>query len=62
VQTALYAAFSSKQTVSTQGLLQALKATVPLSITRSEEIQALRTWAKQRAVPASMADAKGEGA
>ncbi len=62
VQTALYAALSSKQTVSTQGLLQALKATVPLSITRSEEIQALRTWAKQRAVPASMADAKGEGA
>src|SRR2546426_8056440 len=62
VQTALYAAFSSKQTVSTQGLLQALKVTVPLSITRSEEIQALRTWAKQRAVPASMADAKGEGA
>src|SRR5712692_6163148 len=62
VQTALYAAFSTKQAVSTQGLLQALKATVPLSITRSEQIQALRTWAKQRAVPASMADAKGEGA
>jgi len=62
VQTALYAAFSSKQTVSTQGLLDALKATVPLSITRSEEIQELRAWARQRAVPASMADAKAEGA
>ena len=59
VQTALYAAFSSKQTVSTQGLLDALKATVPLSVTRSEEIQELRAWASQRAVPASLADAKG---
>jgi SpoVK/Ycf46/Vps4 family AAA+-type ATPase len=62
VQTALYAAFSNKQTVSTQGLLDALKATVPLSITRSEEIEELRAWAGQRAVPASVADAKGEGA
>jgi SpoVK/Ycf46/Vps4 family AAA+-type ATPase len=62
VQTALYAAFSSKQTVSTQGLLDALKATVPLSITRSEEIQELRAWARQRAVPASVTDAKAEGA
>jgi SpoVK/Ycf46/Vps4 family AAA+-type ATPase len=39
VQTAMYAAFSSKQQVSTQGLLDALKATVPLSTTRAEEIQ-----------------------
>ena len=62
VQTALYAAFSSKQIVSTQSLLDALKATVPLSTTRSEEIQALRAWAELRAVPASAADAKGEGA
>jgi ATP-dependent 26S proteasome regulatory subunit len=62
VQTALYAAFSSKQTVSTQGLLDALKATVPLSITRSEEIEELRAWAKLRAVPASAADAKGKSA
>src|SRR5260370_41961788 len=46
VQTALYAAFSSKQNLSTQGLLDALKATVPLSTTRAEEIQALRTWAR----------------
>ena len=62
VQTALYAAFSSKQTVSTQGLLDALKATVPLSTTRAEEIQALRGWATQRAVPASAGDARGQGA
>ena len=62
VQTALYAAFSSKQAVSTQGLLDALKATVPLSITRSEEIEELRAWARLRAVPASVEDAKGESA
>jgi SpoVK/Ycf46/Vps4 family AAA+-type ATPase len=62
VQTSLYAAFSSKQTVTTQGLLDALKATVPLSITRSEEIEELRTWARLRAVPASVAEAKGQGA
>ncbi len=62
VQTALYSAFSTKQAVSTQGLLDALKATVPLSVTRSEEIQELRAWASQRAVPASLEDAKAEGA
>jgi len=62
LQTALYAAFSNKQPVNTQSLLDALKATVPLSVTRSEEIEQLRAWARQRAVPASIADAKGEGA
>ena len=62
VQTALYAAFANKQTVTTAGLLDALKATVPLSVTRSEEIEELRAWASQRAVPASLADAKAEGA
>ncbi len=48
--------------VTTQNLLDALSQTVPLSITRSEEIQALRAWAKLRAVPASVSDAKAEGA
>jgi SpoVK/Ycf46/Vps4 family AAA+-type ATPase len=62
VQTALYAAFSRKQTVNTQDLLDALEATVPLSTTRSEEIQTLRAWAQRRAVPASVVDATREGA
>src|SRR4029077_10984670 len=61
VQTSLYAAFASKQAVSTQGLLDALKATVPLSVTRSEEIEELKNWARLRAVPASAADAKAAG-
>jgi SpoVK/Ycf46/Vps4 family AAA+-type ATPase len=55
VQTAMYAAYSSKKDLTTQTLLDALKATVPLSKTRAEEIMALRQWAQARAVPASAA-------
>ena len=62
VQTGLYAAFSSKQALSTQLLLDALRTTVPLSTTRAEEIATLREWAKTRAVPASTQDAKAERA
>jgi ATP-dependent 26S proteasome regulatory subunit len=62
VQAALYASFSSKQPLATGSLSDALAMTVPLSATRAEEIQELRNWARARAVPASVADAKGEGA
>lgn len=62
LQTAMYAAYSSKQPLATQGLIDALKATVPLSTTRAEEIQQLRAWAQNRAVAASVPDARGEGA
>lgn len=62
VQTAMYAAYSSKQPLGTPGLVEALRATVPLSTTRAEEIQQLREWAQNRAVPASTPEAKGEGA
>jgi len=58
VQTALYAAFASKQELSNEDLLTALKSTVPLSITRAEEIAELRAWAKDRAVWASSPEAK----
>src|SRR5271165_4623197 len=61
VQTALYAAFARKQELRTEDLLTALSSTVPLSITRAEEIAKLRTWAKDRAVWASAPEAKGEG-
>jgi SpoVK/Ycf46/Vps4 family AAA+-type ATPase len=53
VQTALYVAFSAKNELTTQSLLDALSQTVPLSVTRAEEITGLREWAKTRAVPAS---------
>jgi SpoVK/Ycf46/Vps4 family AAA+-type ATPase len=54
VQTALYAAFARKQQLSTEDLLTALSSTVPLSVTRAEEIAELRAWAKDRAVWASV--------
>jgi hypothetical protein len=57
VQTALYAAFARKQELSTEDLLTALSSTVPLSITRAEEIAELREWAKTRAVWASSPEA-----
>jgi ATP-dependent 26S proteasome regulatory subunit len=53
LQSALYAAFARKQELSTADLLTALSSTVPLSITRGEEIATLRDWAKERAVWAS---------
>ena len=62
VQTALYAAYSQKQQLTDQHLLEAIQGTVPLSTTRAEEIEALRQWASQRAVPASTPDARAESA
>ena len=62
VQTALYAAYSQKQQLADQHLLEAIQSTVPLSTTRAEEIDALRQWAGQRAVPASTPDARAESA
>ncbi len=62
VQTALYAAYSQKMEITTEHLLNALKATVPLSTTRAEEIETLRAWARNRAVPASPSDADAAGA
>ncbi len=57
VQTAMYAAYSQKAEITTEHLLNALKTTVPLSTTRAEEIEALRAWAHDRAVPASLPEA-----
>jgi len=60
LQAAMYRSFADKQSLTTQSLLQALAVTVPLSTTRAEEIEALREWARSRAVPASLADAKAQ--
>jgi SpoVK/Ycf46/Vps4 family AAA+-type ATPase len=62
VQTALYAAYSQQQQLSTRHLLEALRSTVPLSTTRAEEIEALRNWAHARSVPASAGESAAEGA
>jgi SpoVK/Ycf46/Vps4 family AAA+-type ATPase len=61
VQTALYAAFARKLEVNTEDLLTALSSTVPLSVTRAEEIAELRAWAKDRAVWASALETRSEG-
>jgi SpoVK/Ycf46/Vps4 family AAA+-type ATPase len=62
VETALYAAYSRKQPLTTHHLLEAIRTTVPLSTTRAEEIEALREWAGKRAVPASSADGRAGNA
>jgi SpoVK/Ycf46/Vps4 family AAA+-type ATPase len=48
----LYTAFGQKQQLSTEILLAEIQSTQPLSVTRAEEITAIRGWAKSRAVPA----------
>ncbi len=57
VQSAMYAGYADKQPVTTAMVLEALGSTVPLSTTRGEDIERLRAWARERAVPAS---AKGD--
>jgi ATP-dependent 26S proteasome regulatory subunit len=49
----LYTAYDRKQQLTNEILLEELKATQPLSVTRAEEIQAIRNWARSRAVPAN---------
>ena len=48
----LYTAFAARQQLNTSILLSELKSTQPLSVTRSEDISAIRDWARTRATPA----------
>jgi SpoVK/Ycf46/Vps4 family AAA+-type ATPase len=48
----LYTAFSQTQQLTTEILLAEVKGTQPLSVTRAEEVSAIRDWARHRAVPA----------
>jgi AAA+ superfamily predicted ATPase len=48
----LYTAFSQKQQLSTEIVLAEIQGTQPLSVTRMEDIQAIREWARSRTVPA----------
>ena len=48
----LYTAFNQKQQLTTEILLAEISATRPLSVTRAEEITAIREWARARAVAA----------
>lgn len=49
---ALYAAFAEKKPLASATLLSEISASVPLSRTCREKIEALRVWARGRAVPA----------
>jgi ATP-dependent 26S proteasome regulatory subunit len=61
LQNALYGCFAGKNQLTTEAVLQALRSSVPLSTTRSEDVQALREWARTRAVPASLPDGQSAG-
>jgi len=52
IASGLYTAFAAEQQLSTDILLSELKSTQPLSVTRSEDIAAIREWAHTRAAPA----------
>lgn len=52
---AMYRAFSLGRALATDDLMDAIQRTVPLAVTRREDIDALRKWAQTRAVPASSA-------
>jgi ATPase family associated with various cellular activities (AAA) len=53
VVAALYTAFARGALLSTKHILEEIKTTKPLSVTRAEEVHDLREWALGRAVPAS---------
>ena len=53
VVSGLYTAFSRSVELTTDTLLDELRATRPLSVTRKEAIDALRVWARERAVMAN---------
>jgi AAA+ superfamily predicted ATPase len=48
----LFTAFEKKEQLATEILISEIRGTQPLSITRAEDIQAIREWARTRAVPA----------
>jgi len=52
VVAARYLAASEKKGITTQDIIASIDRTYPVSVLRAESIQALRTWAKGRTVPA----------
>ncbi|MGD8318875.1 MAG: AAA family ATPase [Gemmatimonadota bacterium] len=53
VVSALYTAFSSGGRVTTEGLLAEARGTRPISVTMSERVETLRSWARGRTVGAN---------
>jgi len=52
ISAGLYTAFAAKQQLTSEILIAELKSTQPLSVTRAEDVSAIRLWAKSRATPA----------
>ncbi|OGV64625.1 MAG: hypothetical protein A3K19_29810 [Lentisphaerae bacterium RIFOXYB12_FULL_65_16] len=50
---ALYDAYDAGRDLDTAGVIAAIQRTVPLSVTMSEQVDALRQWARNRARPAA---------
>jgi len=53
IKSAMYSAYADKKFLTTETILDELANTVPLSATRAEDIDKLRSWARERAVQAS---------
>jgi AAA+ lid domain len=53
VVSALYTAFARGVEISSDLIVEELKATKPLSVTRAEDVEELREWARGRTVPAA---------
>lgn len=52
IASGLYTAFAAKQQLTTEILLAELTSTQPLSVTRAEDVAAIREWARTRATAA----------
>jgi hypothetical protein len=52
VLSALYSASSKRQSINTEHIIEQLESTRPLAVIRSEDVIALREWARGRTVPA----------
>ena len=49
----LYAAFADGGALTPEALLEEIRRTRPLSVTRAEDVAARRAWARARTVPAN---------
>ena len=52
ILSAMHSAFALGRELETQGIVDALRQSPPLSVTRAEQVEALRAWAADRCVPA----------
>ncbi|MEM1328966.1 MAG: AAA family ATPase [Planctomycetota bacterium] len=61
IKSAMHAAFSREGEIETRDVLEAVRASPPLSVTRRESIAQLRAWAEGRCVPADEAEPEALG-